>query len=223
MEDLERHQAAVYFPGRTGRTFEWDFLDEGKAVKVRTKGAISVDDADAYVLCGLQGMGLIQAARYQVGSHLASGALVEVLRELRPVPMPVPLLYPHGRASALKVSAFIGWLAEIFGRHPDFQDGSGQRRVCQPCVSSATVSRSATLRLPEQAACIFDIHDGHAQHHRHHSGHTDRSRRQRRGQGYRRHPATLGHLAGPDGVAALPRFAGAIHSADPHADPRHAG
>lgn len=125
MEDLERHQAVVHFSGRTGRAFDWDFLDEGKAVTVRTKGAISVDDADAYVLCGLQGMGLIQAARYQVGSHLASGALVEVLTEFRPVPMPVSLLYPHGRASALKVGAFIGWLAGIFGEHPDFQDGSG--------------------------------------------------------------------------------------------------
>jgi DNA-binding transcriptional LysR family regulator len=41
--------------------------------------------------------GLIQAPRYRVVSELASGALVEVLADFPPSPLPVHVLYSHTR------------------------------------------------------------------------------------------------------------------------------
>lgn len=125
IEDLDRHSTVVHLSGRTGRALDLDFVVDGRVVTARMKGPVAVDDADAYVTCGLQGLGLIQAARYQLAAHLASGALVEVLPQWRPAAMPVSLLYPHGRSSAPKVRAFITWLADLFGQHPDFGDAAG--------------------------------------------------------------------------------------------------
>jgi DNA-binding transcriptional LysR family regulator len=72
------------------------------------------------VCCGLQGLGLIQPARYQVREHLESGALVAVLQQFEPVPMPVSLLYPQNRTPTAKLRLFAEWVAEIFRQHPDF-------------------------------------------------------------------------------------------------------
>jgi LysR family transcriptional regulator for bpeEF and oprC len=124
LDDLERHVTVMHLSGRTGRALDLDFVVNGQVVPVKMKGRIAVDDADAYVTCGLQGLGLIQAARYQVAAHLASGALVEVLPQWHPAAMPVSLLYPRGRSSAPRVRAFIAWISELFRQHPDFQDPS---------------------------------------------------------------------------------------------------
>jgi len=80
-----------------------------------------VNDADANVIVALQGLGLAQAATYQVRAHLASGALMQVLADTPPTPMPVSLLYPKGRMATPKLSAFAGWLGELFAADPDLQ------------------------------------------------------------------------------------------------------
>jgi LysR family transcriptional regulator for bpeEF and oprC len=128
LDDLERHVTVVHLSGRTGRALDLDFVVDGQIVPVRMKGRIAVDDADAYVSCGLQGLGLIQAARYQVATHLASGALVEVLPQWPPAAMPVSLLYPQGRSSAPRMRVFIAWIGDLFRQHPDFQDAATSAR-----------------------------------------------------------------------------------------------
>ena len=113
------HRAVLHFSGRTGRPFDWDFLVDGAVVKLPMRGALTINDADANVCCGLQGLGLIQAATYQVREHLDSGALVQVLPQWLPAPMPVSLLYPHSRMAAPKVRAFIDWATALFGAQAD--------------------------------------------------------------------------------------------------------
>jgi LysR family transcriptional regulator for bpeEF and oprC len=66
-------------------------------------------------------MGLAQAAAYQVRDHLASGALVEVLADTPPAPMPISLLYPQGRMSSPRLRVFADWLAALLRRDPDLQ------------------------------------------------------------------------------------------------------
>lgn len=111
--ELERHRGVVHFSGRTGRPFDWDFLVDGEVVRRQLAGTIAVDDADAYVSCGLQGLGIIQAAAYMVDEHLARGALVEVLADYPGIPMPVSLVHPQGRMATPKLRAFAGWIEEV--------------------------------------------------------------------------------------------------------------
>ena len=130
LEDLAAHRAIIHFSGRTGRAFDWDFQRDGEVTKVDMAGAISVDDADAHLTCGLQGLGLMQAARYMARPHLQSGALVEVLPEWEPLPMPVSLLYPRNRMGAPKVKLFAEWVDKLFRDHPEF--GASAPCLAQP-------------------------------------------------------------------------------------------
>jgi len=118
LEDLDNHKAVNYFSSRTGRTLDWAFVVEGKEVEVKMKSIVSVNDADAYVTCGLEGFGLIQPARFMVLPHLRSGQLVEVLPDLKPLPMPISAVYPHSRHLSPKVRVFVDWIAEVFDRCP---------------------------------------------------------------------------------------------------------
>lgn len=119
--DLREHRCVSHFSGRTGRPFDWDFIVDGSVVTTEVRSAIAVNDAEASVNCVLQGMGLAQVARYQVRSHLASGALVEVLAATPPTPMPVSLLYPQGRMSSPRLRVFAEWLGQLLRRDPDLQ------------------------------------------------------------------------------------------------------
>ncbi|NYH16129.1 LysR family transcriptional regulator [Paraburkholderia bryophila] len=118
LEDLENHKAVNYFSSRTGRTLDWAFMVDGKEVEVKMKSIVSVNDADAYVTCGLEGFGLIQPALFMVLPHLRSGQLIEVLPELKPLPMPISAVYPHSRHLSPKVRVFVDWIAELFDRCP---------------------------------------------------------------------------------------------------------
>lgn len=115
---LAGHRGVVHFSGRTGRPFDWDFSVGGVTERRRVPGPIAVNDADAYIDCGLQGLGIIQAAAYMVDAHLASGALVEVLADCPSVPMPVSLVYPQGRLATPKLRAFAQWIDDLFAREP---------------------------------------------------------------------------------------------------------
>ena len=121
IDDLRVHQGIVHFSGRTGRPFDWDFMVDGQAVKAQVPGRIAVNNADANVTCALQGLGITQAARYQVGGYLERGELVELLADTPPAPMPVSLLYPRGRMAAPKLRVFAEWITERLAAEPDLR------------------------------------------------------------------------------------------------------
>ena len=65
-----------YLNHRTGRTIDWLFsLDEGDCA-IRMRETLVVDDTDAYIQAGIQGLGLIRVASYLAQPYLQSGALV---------------------------------------------------------------------------------------------------------------------------------------------------
>lgn len=122
IDELQHHRMVTHCSGRTGRAFDWDFQVEGEVVKVEMTSFVSVNDADAHVTCGLQGLGLMQPARYQVREYLDSGDLVEVFSQWLPVPMPVSLLYPQNRRNVAKLRLFADWVEGIFRQHVDFNE-----------------------------------------------------------------------------------------------------
>lgn len=116
LAELQQHKAVNYFSSRTGRNIDWDFVIDGNITEVTVNGIVSVNDADAYVACGLQGFGLIQSARFMVQNYLESGELVEVLPDWTPAPMPISVVYLQNRHLSPKVRVFIDWVAELFSR-----------------------------------------------------------------------------------------------------------
>ncbi|MDE1179690.1 LysR family transcriptional regulator [Paraburkholderia sp.] len=130
IDDLQEHKAVNYFSSRTGRILDWTFLVDNKETEVKMKSMVSVNDADAYVNCGLEGFGLIQPALFMVLPHLRSGKLVEVMPDLKPLPMPISAVYPHSRHLSPKVRVFVDWMAEVFDRCPLLSGRGGLDQTC---------------------------------------------------------------------------------------------
>ena len=118
IDDLEHHSAINYLSSRTGRAIDWTFMVDGKPRHVQMKGMVSVNDGEAYVSCGVKGIGLIQVPRYLVTHLLDSGELVEVLSEWTPSPLPISVVYLHNRHLSPKVRVFVDWVSELFQKCP---------------------------------------------------------------------------------------------------------
>ncbi len=85
-----------YLNHRTGRTIDWLFsLDEGDCA-IRMRETLVVDDTDAYIQAGIQGLGLIRVASYLAQPYLQSGALVACLEQAAS-DLPLSLVYPQNR------------------------------------------------------------------------------------------------------------------------------
>lgn len=85
----------------------------GTYVEQPMRAAVTVNNADAYRVACLAGLGIIQSPRIGVATALAEGSLVEVLPEFPSEPMPVSLVHPHGRSVPKRVRAMLTWLAAV--------------------------------------------------------------------------------------------------------------
>lgn len=128
IDELHQHRAVGYLNHRTGRTIDWLFsLDEGDCA-IRMRETLVVDDTDAYIQAGIQGLGLIRVASYLAQPYLQSGALVACLEQAAS-DLPLSLVYPQNRYLPPAVRAFYDW----------------SRRVLQPPHSEAYAGASARL------------------------------------------------------------------------------
>jgi DNA-binding transcriptional LysR family regulator len=114
LDDLRTHVAVNCISPHSGRECDFDFEVDGEALSVKLEGFVRVSDEQAYLTCGLQGLGLIQPARIAAQPFLDSGLLREVLPQWKPVPMPVSVAYVKNRRVSPRVRAFVDWLAELF-------------------------------------------------------------------------------------------------------------
>ncbi|MDR3399556.1 MAG: LysR family transcriptional regulator [Pandoraea sp.] len=114
VEDLERHIAVNYFSN--GRIVQMDFLVDSEGVTARVPSNLAANDGDAYLQCGLRGLGLIQVPQFLAQPHIDTGELVEVLTAFRPTPYPISVVYPQNRHLSPKVRAFVDWSAEVIGK-----------------------------------------------------------------------------------------------------------
>ncbi|MEX3813227.1 LysR family transcriptional regulator for bpeEF and oprC [Paraburkholderia atlantica] len=114
LDELRAHVAVNCVSPHSGRECDFDFEVDGEARKVKLNGFVQVSDEQAYLTCGLQGLGMIQPARIAAQPYLDSGLLHEVLPQWKPVPMPVSVAYVKNRRVSPRVRAFVDWLAELF-------------------------------------------------------------------------------------------------------------
>lgn len=119
--ELPSHRSVVHFAGRTGRAFDWDLLVDGSRINVSLGGPVAVNDADANMICALQGLGLARCATYQARAHLQEGRLVPVLPDAPLPALPISLVYPKGRLATPKLRVFADWLVQLLGQHEDLR------------------------------------------------------------------------------------------------------
>lgn len=97
IEDLAGHQAIAFRMPSSGRHRPWQFRQNGQPIELHPPRRVQINDSDGLVAAACLGLGLCQFPDYMVADELAAGALVEVLPEWRPDPIPISAVTPSGR------------------------------------------------------------------------------------------------------------------------------
>jgi LysR family transcriptional regulator for bpeEF and oprC len=121
LEELNRHHGVNYVSSRTGKTFPFEFIVDGQAVRIPMSGVLSVNDGSTYIAAGVLGYGIIQPSRFMVADLIAQGLMQEILVSYQTPSTPLSILYPHRQNVSSRVRAFMEWLAELAERHPDLR------------------------------------------------------------------------------------------------------
>ncbi len=90
----------------------WTLTTPDGLQNVSVRGRYDADDGDVLTDWALAGRGIANKPLFDVADHLASGALVEVLPDNRPVAATLGCLYPHRRFQDPKVRLFIDFVAD---------------------------------------------------------------------------------------------------------------
>jgi DNA-binding transcriptional LysR family regulator len=109
-----RHSMVGYFSARSGRIVPAPYVRGAERFEITGQGPISVNESTAHVNAALAGLGLVQTFGPIVKPHIESGALVEVLADWAPPPMPFYVAYPFNRNLSVKLRVFVDWVVEIF-------------------------------------------------------------------------------------------------------------
>lgn len=109
---LAAHRTVNYLSNATGRPLDWRFCVNGEDVTMTMRSRFSVNETEAYLLCGLEGLGLIQLSEFAASAYLRSGRLNEVLANARCTPVPISIVYPQARATAA-IRTFVDWVVAI--------------------------------------------------------------------------------------------------------------
>lgn len=115
IDDLitQHHQTVHYTRTFGSRLTGWEYPDAGGYSSIPLPGVMQVNSVQTYHEAGLAGMGLIQAGHWALKHHLARGALVEVLPDLRPAPLTASLVVAHRRHLSHRVRVFTAWIETV--------------------------------------------------------------------------------------------------------------
>lgn len=113
-------------PGR------WTFVDGGRELAVRVRGAFACNQAAAVVQACAAGLGLACLLSYQVEPEVRAGELKVVLEAFEPPPLPVQIVYPSTRLPSARLRAFVGFVKEHLRARPELGPPRGRRVVRSP-------------------------------------------------------------------------------------------
>lgn len=112
--DLAAHHLVHYTNTLGAKPDAFEYLDAaGALVSVPMPGAVTVNNAEAYVAACIAGLGIIQVPCVGVREVLRSGLLVELLPQHVAPPMPLTLVYANRRNLSQRVRVVMDWLAQV--------------------------------------------------------------------------------------------------------------
>jgi LysR family transcriptional regulator for bpeEF and oprC len=132
IEDLREHIGVNYVSSNTGRVRSWDYVVNGVVETVDMRGLIAVNDVDAYISCGLHGLGLLKSAIFPLAPYLETGELIEVLKDYCSPSRPISIMYARNRHLPRKVRVFADWVADVFARAPLMQTADREKPSEKP-------------------------------------------------------------------------------------------
>lgn len=107
------HRMIHYAPTLGAKLAGWEYPTGDGYALLSLPAAMQVNNVQTYHAAGLAGIGLIQAGYSALAHHVESGALVEVLPDLRPKPLDASLVVAHRRNLSQRVRAFMNWIETV--------------------------------------------------------------------------------------------------------------
>ncbi|WP_250470028.1 LysR family transcriptional regulator [Caballeronia sp. GAFFF2] len=115
LDDLrsQRHRMVSYTRTLGARHACWEYPSGDGYASLPLPTSIQVNSVQTYHAAGLAGIGLIQAGYSALAHHIQSGALMEILPDLRPEPLAASLVVAHRRNLSQRVRAFMKWIEGV--------------------------------------------------------------------------------------------------------------
>jgi len=104
-QDLLQHPCLVYTGLRTGNQWEFETKD-GSIVSVRVHGPLQSNNSEVLRSCVRNGLGIGYLPDWLISDLLASGEVVELMKDWLVQPIPIHLISPSARKHSAKVRAF---------------------------------------------------------------------------------------------------------------------
>jgi LysR family transcriptional regulator for bpeEF and oprC len=111
--DLKQHRCIGFLRTDNSRPNDWTFKQGDTNTKLRMNFALAFNTSEAVTLSASENQGMIQVSDLLVQEWLASGRLVEVLREYSCEGPPLSVVYPRATQHLAKVRVFAEFTAEI--------------------------------------------------------------------------------------------------------------
>ncbi len=113
LAELAQHD--VIFGSGLAKAQEWRFRQGGRDRLVRLTPRLMVNEIEAVLLAVKAGRGLARVLSYQVAEDLAGGALLRLLPQSEPAPLPVHVVVSSTRHMAPKLRAFVDHAVAALG------------------------------------------------------------------------------------------------------------
>nr|WP_260435809.1 LysR substrate-binding domain-containing protein [Burkholderia seminalis] len=157
LDALTAHRAVsgARVPGQ--RSAELDFVADDGVRKVRLDSIVSVDDEQAYLACGVHGLGLIQPTRIAAQPLIDAGRLREVLPCWQPEPAAVSAVYVKRPHVSPGVRAFVDWIAERFVQAAHEHEGLAAAGAAGWRAREAAVTRESVASSVRAAPATTGI------------------------------------------------------------------
>lgn len=103
-EDISRHQAII---GALNSPYgEWRFGPHEQGQRIKLSSRLIFNDVESQLLAVRAGYGIARLLSYQAAEDIASGAMIRLLPDFEPLPLPVQLLVQNAQRMPGKVRAF---------------------------------------------------------------------------------------------------------------------
>jgi LysR family transcriptional activator of dmlA len=110
-KDLASHSCLVIRQGSEAYGV-WRLINQkGRAESVKIRGPLITNDGEVAVRWALDGLGILLRATWDIGPHLRSGRLVQVLPQYRTPGADIYAVYPQRHQMSARIRAFVEFLA----------------------------------------------------------------------------------------------------------------
>jgi DNA-binding transcriptional LysR family regulator len=115
--DLASHSCLHFSKLRWGRV--WHFKKGHDSLRIPIVPRLDCNDGRSLLSAAIEGLGIALEPAFVVGPAVRRGELVPILCDWSIATIPLQAVYPDNRHIAVKVRAFVDFLAKRFASHPD--------------------------------------------------------------------------------------------------------